>query len=53
MRLVGFEWVLKWACDQIRIDMKEFREVYATWKTPCRNEDLKYAIVHPDKEIDG
>jgi len=49
--LVGFEWVLKWVCDQMKINTKEFREIYSTWKIPCENKNLKYAVVHPDKEM--
>jgi len=51
MKLIGFEWVLKWGCQKLGIETKDFKEVSSRWEFAEANPGLKYAIIHPDKNL--
>ena len=45
------DWVLQWAREQVGVGTMEFREIWSTWTQGHENLDLRYAVVHPDKEM--
>ena len=49
--LIYSDWVLKFACSAVGINTIDFYEIHSTWKKGILNQDKRYAVVHPDKNM--
>jgi hypothetical protein len=48
--LCGFEWIIAWAADELRIPLYCFWEIRSRWhrEVGFDNDNLKFAIIHPE-----
>nr|VFK18901.1 MAG: hypothetical protein BECKLPF1236B_GA0070989_115510 [Candidatus Kentron sp. LPFa] len=49
--LTSIDWTVGWACKKMGIDLVDWPEIMSEWQVTPENDDLRYAVTHPHKNL--